>query len=175
MTVPEFEGRTNGCSRVGDLRPWWKPSALRGLAAYASPVAGKTSTVAATGSAPSATPAAVPSAGSLLGLLASAPTIKTWSGVGAFAVWFDEHGQPLELVDPAPVMARSPGGPRDPGRRPVPARYPDLVAFAGALLEWTRRDIEWRKHRRVHGSASVCPRHGETRGGLCRQCARARR
>lgn len=29
-----------------------------------------------------------------------------------------------------------------------------------------------RRQRTRHGHASVCPRHGPTRGGLCRRCAR---
>ena len=51
------------------------------------------------------------------------------------------------------------------------------VVFSDEMLQALREPgatvgLESDLNRRRHGSASVCPRHGETRGGLCRKCSR---
>lgn len=46
------------------------------------------------------------------------------------------------------------------------ASLADLARKLEALNEPTT------ENHRHHGAASVCPRHGPTKGGLCRRCAR---
>lgn len=47
-----------------------------------------------------------------------------------------------------------------------------LVSDLGDILNEVEQKMPAQVERKRHGAASVCPRHGVTKGGLCRRCAR---
>jgi hypothetical protein len=79
--------------------------------------------------------------------------------------------EPDEEDDPAVSAISASGYARRVVAHNVLAGFgvPNRVAF-GVETE----EEETRLERRRHGAASECPRHGPTRGGLCRKCAAQR-